>query len=197
MKRSLIAAVVLAGAGLGATPAMAQDVIGDSPQALNLVDLTAYFGDTFAADNEGNTFADRFTFTIDSTIGHDLDAVVASISRRGDVGLDITGLALYGADDALIADGEELESGAFDLWTIASDNLAAGDYYLQVSGELVSDAGASFGGAVALAPVPEPETYGLMLGGLGVLGFLAHRRRTRSPRGRRLFGPNCRETGIV
>lgn len=179
MKRSLIAAMVLAGAGLGASPAMAQDVIGDSPQALNLVDLTAYFGDTFAADNEGNTFADRFTFTIDSTIGHNLDAVVASISRSGDVGLDITGLALYGADDALITDGEELESGALDLWTIASDNLAAGDYYLQVSGELVSDAGASFGGAVALAPVPEPETYGLMLGGLGVLGFLAHRRRTR------------------
>lgn len=105
--------------------------------------------------------------------------MVASISRSGDVGLDITGLALYGADDALITDGEELESGAFDLWTIASDNLVAGDYYLQVSGELVSDAGASFGGAVALASVPEPETYGLMLGGLGVPGFLAHRRRSR------------------
>jgi hypothetical protein len=27
-------------------------------------------------------------------------------------------------------------------------------------------------------PVPEPETYALMLGGLGVLGFLARRRKT-------------------
>ena len=30
---------------------------------------------------------------------------------------------------------------------------------------------------VAVAPVPEPETYALMLGGLGVLGMLANRRR--------------------
>jgi hypothetical protein len=27
------------------------------------------------------------------------------------------------------------------------------------------------------APVPEPETYGMMLAGLGVLGFLARRRK--------------------
>jgi len=168
--------MVLAGASsFGSSAVMAQDVIGDSPQALNLIDLTAYFGDTFAADNQGNTFADQFTFTI----GHNLDAVVASSSRSGDVGLDITGLALYGADDVLISAGEEVQAGAVDLWTLASDNLGAGDYYLQVSGELLSADGASFGGAVALAPVPEPGTYGMMLGGLGVLGFLAHRRRAK------------------
>ncbi len=180
MKRSLIAAMVLAGASsFGSSAVMAQDVIGDSPQALDLVDLTAYFGDSFGADNAGGTFADQFTFTIASTIGHNLDAVVASSSRSGDVGLDITGLALYGADDVLISAGEELQGGAVDFWTLASDNLGAGDYYLQVSGELLSADGASFGGAVALAPVPEPETYGMMLGGLGLLGFLAHRRRPK------------------
>ncbi|HZV67872.1 MAG TPA: FxDxF family PEP-CTERM protein, partial [Telluria sp.] len=27
-----------------------------------------------------------------------------------------------------------------------------------------------------VTPVPEPETYGMMLAGLGVLGFLARRR---------------------
>lgn len=32
-------------------------------------------------------------------------------------------------------------------------------------------------GAVA-APIPEPRTYALMLAGLGVLGFLARRRRS-------------------
>jgi hypothetical protein len=31
-----------------------------------------------------------------------------------------------------------------------------------------------------LAPVPEPETYGMLLGGLGLLGFLARRRRKQS-----------------
>jgi hypothetical protein len=28
-----------------------------------------------------------------------------------------------------------------------------------------------------LNPVPEPETYGMMLAGLGILGFLARRRK--------------------
>jgi hypothetical protein len=36
---------------------------------------------------------------------------------------------------------------------------------------------ASYAGHLTLAPVPEPATYGMMLGGLGVLGFLARRRK--------------------
>ena len=179
MKKSLIAAIVLASASFGSSAVMAQTVVGNSPQELNLIDNSAFFGDTFEADNEGNTFADRFTFTIDGDMGMNLDAIISSISRTADVGLDITGLALYGEDDTLITNGTSLQSGAIDVWSITANNLAAGDYYLRVSGNLVSDAGASFGGAVMLAPVPEPETYGMMLGGLGILGFLARRRKAK------------------
>lgn len=179
MKKSLIAAIVLASASFGSSAVMAQEVIGDSPQELQLIDNTAFFGDTFAADNEGNTFADQFTFTVEGDMPMNLDAIISSISRSADEGLDITALALYGEDDTLISTGTSMMSGAMDVWSISSNNLVAGNYYLQVSGTMVSDTGASFGGAVMLAPVPEPETYGMMLGGLGILGFLARRRKAK------------------
>lgn len=37
--------------------------------------------------------------------------------------------------------------------------------------------GANFSGSLILTPVPEPETYAMMLAGLAALGFLARRRQ--------------------
>lgn len=180
MKKSLIAAVVLASASFASTAAMAATV-GNTPQVLDLTDGSGFFGDTFAMNNNGNTFADRFTFTVGSTgAGSSLDAIISSVSHSADTGLDITGVSLYNATgDMLVSSGHSLQSGSIDVWTVSTNNLTAGNYYLQVSGNLVSDQAASFGGAVAMAaPVPEPETYGMMLAGLGVLGFLARRRKS-------------------
>jgi hypothetical protein len=56
---------------------------------------------------------------------------------------------------------------------------AAGEAYLNIHTSVVP------GGEIRgfLAPIPEPETYALMLGGLAALGWAARRRRAR-PRGR-------------
>ena len=56
--------------------------------------------------------------------------------------------------------------------------LNPGAYSLRISGN--AGAAASYVGNVVLSPVPEPETYALMLAGLGVVGFMAARRRNRS-----------------
>lgn len=192
MKKSLIAGIVLATATFGSSAVMAQTtgtpvMVGNTPQVLDLTSGSGFFGDTFGVNNNGATFSDRFTFSVNSTSGMDFDAIISSISRTADTGLDVTGLSLYraaGTDGTgagtLISSGKSLQSGNIDVWTLSSDNLAVGNYYVQVSGNLVSDASASFGGAVMMsptAPVPEPETYGMMLAGLGVLGFLARRRK--------------------
>ena len=62
-------------------------------------------------------------------------------------------------------------------------NMAAGTHFLQL---LLEDHGVTNGYAVNItadtftpgpAPIPEPETYAMMLAGLGLLGFVARRRR--------------------
>jgi hypothetical protein len=166
---------VLAVATLG--PASAADI--SAPGApLTLTGNTAgFFGDAFDAGNSGNTFADRFTFTV-GDVPFNVDAIVASMSRSAVTGLDITAFGLYGAADDLLTSGSQLSSGAIDIREIAGDLLDPGSDYLQVEGTVLSDGAAAYGGAVQLVPVPEPATPGMLASGLGVLG-LAMRRRAR------------------
>jgi hypothetical protein len=67
------------------------------------------------------------------------------------------------------------------------NNLAAGTYTLQYSGMLVQATTflgktvptiGSYTSVVTLTPVPEPETYALLLSGLGLLGFMARRKKS-------------------
>ena len=40
--------------------------------------------------------------------------------------------------------------------------------------------GAKYSGEVSISPVPEPTTYGMLLGGLGIMGFLARRKAKKA-----------------
>ncbi len=65
------------------------------------------------------------------------------------------------------------------MLTIAPFTLAAGSHSLTISG-IVGSGGGSYSATLALAPVavvPEPETWALMLAGVGAVGFLARRRK--------------------
>ena len=175
--KSLIAAIVLATASLGAGVAKA-DVIVTPNQALDLVGTSAFFGNAFGINNVGNTFSENFTFSV-TGLPANLDAIVSSISRTAATGLDITGLRLFSNTGTQVSLGISQSAGAIDVWTVTSDNLALGSYYLQVSGTVVSNTSGAFGGAMMLAPVPEPGAYGMLLAGMGVVSFIGLRRRQK------------------
>ena len=64
-------------------------------------------------------------------------------------------------------------------------DLGAGTYSLVVGGATYDGAGTNagnraygFGATVAVAPIPEPETYAMLLAGLGLVGAVARRRKS-------------------
>ena len=90
------------------------------------------------------------------------------------------------ASYALWNDGVDNMAGNFDDMLIGGAPLgapgtlslvaAADGYFYKVTGSAIAP-GAAYSLASAITPVPEPETYVMMLAGLGALGFLARRRR--------------------
>jgi hypothetical protein len=56
------------------------------------------------------------------------------------------------------------------------NNAAAGSYYWAVAGDAVGSNGGVYLYAANTAVVPEPETYAMMLAGLGMIGFIGRRR---------------------
>ena len=59
---------------------------------------------------------------------------------------------------------------------IAPTTLSSGYYVLEVRG----DNKGSFAGALSISPVPEPETFALLLAGLALIGVLRLRRKSQA-----------------
>ena len=177
MKKSMTALAAIAFAG-----AMGMAQAADISQAPTTIDLSSgsnVFSRVFSAQNDGNTFTDRFNFT--ATAGASLSAFVSSFMNPADThGVALTGFSLYDSGGTVVQSGNKVIGTPLNLWTNAASNLQASNYYLLVSGNIVGHGVTRYDGAVNLtaAPVPEPETYGMLLGGLAVLGLVARRRKS-------------------
>jgi hypothetical protein len=124
----------------------------------------------------GGVVFDTYAFTLGATSN-----VASSVTSLGTLvpasySLFSTGVdGLVGtSDDAGVASWTF--GGAPVVHTV---QLSAGSYYYSVFAFAPSVAAYSINSAAAAVPVPEPETYAMLGAGLGVIGFLASRRRQR------------------
>lgn len=171
---------LIAGMALLAAPAVHARNISSPVETLTLATGTNSVGFNNAFDaSAGDTFADRFNFTVTGV--STLDLTATSSASRSKTGLDLSAFGLYNAVTNTLVQGGTLNylnlGGKYDKFSLAYDDLAAGSYYLQVSGKMLSGSGSFAGnGVITVSPVPEPSMPLMLLGGLGVLAFGARRK---------------------
>lgn len=120
------------------------------------------------------SFDDVYSFTLGSGTG----------ALGGLVGLDLLGdltlqyrfgvgaTPVWGSFSSSFVVPSDPDTGAFSLSTTFSGLTAGTKYWVNLKGT-ATDAAYS----VTLAPVPEPETYAMLLAGLGLMGAIARRRK--------------------
>jgi hypothetical protein len=124
------------------------------------------------------SFNDTLNFSLSSfgTVDSSLNDLTLTLNKK--VISDITGLS-YSLTD--VTTGKSVTSNlAGDNTTYTSVVLNSTDtYQFLISGLATGSKGGKYEIALLATAVPEPETYGMMLGGLGLIGFAARRKAAK------------------
>jgi hypothetical protein len=118
------------------------------------------------------SFDDTWTFTLLAPSTTSFAALQTFAVTSGEIknfSAVLTGVGAFNAPTA--GDGSQTLS-----W---KGSLGIGTYSVHVTG-LTGDSKASYSATVSALPVPEPETYGMMLGGLALVGVVARRKAKKA-----------------
>ena len=133
------------------------------------------------------SFLDVFTFTLSGAPIFDTVSSAVSLFLPGIGGGDPSSYEINNGTLSLFADTDANGAGGADVLlgsvnygdsngVLAVNSVAAGSYYWAVAGDAVGTKGGVYLFSANTAPIPEPETYAMMLAGLGMLGFMGKRR---------------------
>ncbi|MDO9164781.1 MAG: FxDxF family PEP-CTERM protein [Rhodoferax sp.] len=171
---------------LGATASDALTVTGHQQDAF--IDMTAVTLKIVGQAGETNGSAVNVSFAGNASALYDLNSMVSggylglglSVSRGTDVvgeylwDVQQSGDQTVGFSFAGIV-GEEL---TFSSYMLTGASLASASFAQSASAYTLAEAGASLNGSFTIAAVPEPQTYAMLLAGLGFVGFMARRCRS-------------------
>lgn len=171
--KMLLPALALACAAPSAMASLASCGSGTTALGSNSTEL---FGNAFSS---ARSFSDCYSFSIGSSV--DAFGGTLEIDPLSFLDIDVTSVTLSGG--SLATSLVDNSPGSFSF-----NNLLAGTYQLVVSGLVTKGKDwtdilplpVGYAGSLsthAVAAVPEPETYTLLAVGLGVMGWLARRRR--------------------
>lgn len=190
--KNIFIASMIAGASLMASSAYAATV-GKTVTVDLKSDLSggynAHFGNEFTSVEANNTFVDKYIFTLAN--GFDSSASLTSTYLKSSTVKDllITGFSLVQFDPITNAvlntytGNNTTGSSAHptDVWELTTAGLSAGSYFVEVDGQIIGNAGGTYGTDLTIAAaVPEPTTYGMLGAGLGLLGFVARRKKAKT-----------------
>ncbi|TAL23576.1 MAG: PEP-CTERM sorting domain-containing protein [Aquabacterium sp.] len=82
--------------------------------------------------------------------------------------INLTGITLNGVSGSALSNGKILFASV--------EGTATAPFKLTLAGSLLK-ATAAYSGELSVSAVPEPQTYALMLAGIGALGFVARQRK--------------------
>jgi len=123
-------------------------------------------------------FEEYANFTIPTLSSTSGSANTYALSFSGVNVIDIQNLVVEVWDNVHPGGSTLYTTFTGDNLTHAFGNLAAGQYHLDISGQFGPNAfGGQYSVALQALPVPEPETYAMLLAGLGLVGFSVRRRK--------------------
>lgn len=157
MKLKLLVASAMVAASFSAMAADQLVILDDNPLAFNFFDSAQAPGDPVLSGG-----SDVITF---GGLAPGLYDIVVTISGQN-LTFDAVASNLNGTP------GLAFSAGSLRFFGV--EHTGVSPFVLELFG--TPELGAKYSGEVTVTVVPEPATYGMLIGGLGILGFLARRK---------------------